>query len=86
LTIDTTANNKIRAYLALANGNIEDSGTKNLNFNNWKFDSSTKINICSNSVDVPHAYCEVLGMQTWYTYSADAASAYFLGGFYRNFL
>lgn len=85
MTIDTSAN-KVRAYLALANGKIEDTTTQTLTFNNWKFDSSTKINICSNSANAPHAYCEVLGMQTWYTYAADPLPLFLLGGFYRIFL
>jgi len=62
--------------------NIFETGTQTLDFSGWKFDLTTKFSICSSISGLPSAYCEILGITTWYTYPEGSLPFSLIGGFY----
>jgi len=54
--------------------------------NTIKFDSTTKFFFCTDKNKIAHAYCEVIGFATWYTFDANSNRFNDFSGLHRRFL
>ncbi len=49
-----------------------------------KFDSTTKFFFCTDSQGVAHAYCQIMGFATWYTYETASNGLMYFSGLFRK--
>jgi len=63
---------------------ITSGNSASLNFVNWKFDSTTKIHICSELNGVAQIACKVFSFSMWYTSFQQSDSYFYFGGLFRK--
>jgi len=83
----STSQNYVNGMVIYENGHTDGTSAQTRDFTGWKFDSSTRFSVCSDLMTgTPHAYCEILGITTWYAFTDPIPAPFLIGGFYRNFL
>jgi len=85
MSLTSMASNINNARGSLGAPGVYESATANLAVPTAiKFDSTTRFFFCTDSNRVAHAYCEIIGLATWYVFETASNGMAYFAGLYRK--